>query len=805
MVRNKITGLLLLATVALTACQPDEVKRQYSFNATMEQLRDADNPGSKVRLHNEEWTYWEYGDQISVISDAATEMADAWLTGSSSDYENYNGVFGTTLTEEEGKTSTYFVGLHPMSENNVLTSTYGNSKGFTAKVFLNGTQHYRDDSSYAKQVLPMVAWYGGQSWEEDGNPPRLDFHSLAGLVRLQLINSTGDTRYITRIELESIDGSGSYTRKRLHGLFPVKNLYSFNSFLGDSNVTDATEATLTLSMEKAEGGRLTFAPNDLKSFYIVLPAYHGMDTSDGYHLRMTVYTDAGSFQKSFSVRTRRNGITYLRAISITNFSNGSDNHAVLVGNGTSTRPFKIYTAADLVYLRDCFATNGTVRVNGQEVTRNTYFRIMRSDINLSPSNWSSGISGFKGHMTYYANVSNYHDTTALTGITNNSLAPLFASISEDGTVDGIAIRCDSTINVAGGITHSPLCGTNSGLIINCHVGKQAANRSLNYMGGSALAGICGTNYSTGRIERCGCSLYGVTRSSIEFAGICHTNHGTITGCFAASPLQVTASAHSGGICHDNQGTIQDCYFAARITNDSRPWGGIVYNNQNGGTVKNCYFGDGSVISSDTVGGIACLNSGTVNYCWCDGQLSGDKVGGIAATVNSGGILTNCYINDSALNIIIRPTGTRHLGGGLAAEVRDGGKIYNSYVVMDHFTHPTGSTFGSVVGYIHSTAEVNNCYGVMTGALEPYFYGGKEGESTDMFTNCYLIHGSYTQSGSTRVDVSSSAETTLATTLNGTRGNYAEWERPATPTSDHRTPTLKAYTHPTPRAKSHRRR
>lgn len=808
MVRNKITGLLLLATVALTACQPDEVKRQLTFNATMEQLKDADNPDSKVRLYNEEWTYWEYGDQISVISDAA-DMADAWLTGSSSDYENYNGVFGTTLTEEEGKPSTYFVGLHPMSEKNVLTRTYGNSKGFTAQVFLNGTQHYRDDSSYAKQVLPMVAWYGGQSWEEDGNPPRLDFHSLAGLVRLQLINSTNDTKHISSIVLESTAGSGYYTKKRLHGLFPVRNLYSFNSFLGDSNVKDAAEATLTLSM----GGGLTFAPKDLKSFYVVLPAYHGMDTASYYHLRMTVNTTEGtSFQKSFSVRTRRNGITYLRAISITDFNSNTSNTPVLVGNGTKTRPFKIYSLADLVYVRNCFAAagEGTAYVNGQAVTAGTYFRIMRSDINLNAVQWTSGISNFTGHMTYYANVSNYHDTTALTGIVNNSTHPLFESIGPNGIVDGIAIQCDSIITPNTGVNFSPLCGTNKGTIVNCHSGRQAANRTPYFGGGNSFSGICSINQ--GLIEGCGCSYKGTTSNTAIFAGICYNNNttGIIRGCYAASPMQLTGPSKAAGICYINSGTVEDSYYAARIEN-GKMWAGIVYQNNNTGTVNHCYFGDGSMLFADTVGGIVYTTAGTVNYCWCDGQLRGDKVGGIAATVQSGGKLTNCFINDSAFYLTIRSTGTRHLGGGLAAEVLNNGSIVNSFVVMNNIIHPSNSVFGAVVGLVRSGGTVNNCYGLMDStATTPRFYGDTVA-GTRVFTYCHLVGG--TQAGVNRIYAKNFIDDSkindlkdLLDALNAHRGEYKAWTRDNL-TTDKAAPHLLGYNVPNPRTagKSHRRR
>lgn len=804
-VKRLCAGAFAALTLTLAGCNDDDIKREYTLNATMEQLQDASN--TKVRLYNEQWTYWEYNDNITVRGDQSVKQDLGWLVGSSTDYEDYNGVFATQLEEIEGNTSTYFLALFPANDNHVIANNNNSSnKCFTGTtIYLEKTQHYRDDSSYARDVLPMVAWYGGRAWgdnpdTEDPNPPRLDFHSLAGLVRLQLLNGTNSTKHISSITLTSLAGSGGYTAKRLHGSFPIQNLYVFNASLGDSAYTSGDENTLTLDMSQAEGGSLVFAPNDLKSFYIVLPAFHGMDTSSCYRLQMTVNTTEGdAFSKTFSVRTRRNGITYLRAINVTNFSSGPSNNPTLVGNGTSTRPFKIYTLDDLVYIRSCFANpagDGFVYVNGQKVTANTWFRIMRSDINLSPSVWNEGgISNFTGHMTYYANVSNYHDTTALTGITNNSTKPLFESIGANGVVDGLAIRCDSTITIGG--NYSPLCATNNGKIVNCHTGKQAAGRSPYIGSATSFSGICALN--NGIIEGCGCSYQGQTSTGAKFSGICNINNGTIRGCYAASPMEVTGPTTAAGVCHDNNGTVEDCYFAARINNGTR-WAGIVYNNNSGHTVQHCYFGDGSMLFADTVGGIVAVNNGTIDYCWGNGNLRGDKVGGIAATVGSNGTITNCYINDSAYYFTIRSTGTRHMGGGLAAEVMSGGSIRNSYVVMRNIMQPAGSVFGAVVGYIRTGGTINNCYGLMDSTtVTPRFYGTSQSDALgSVFLHCHLVSG--TQAGVNRIYAKNSTDgelndlDELLNDLNTNRGTYVEWER--SNSGNNTTPQLKAYTRPT---------
>ena len=213
------------------------------------------------------------------------------------------------------------------------------------------------------------------------------------------------------------------------------------------------------------------------SFYVVLPAYHGMDTTSNYRLKMTVYNGTGKkCSKTFTVSTRRNGITYMRAINITAFDETAGTGSpVLVGNGTSTRPFKIYSAADMVYLRDCYndTTLGTPRtINGQSITKDTYIRIMRSDIILTSENesdpgyWNMGIKDFRGHLTYYTNAPGVTH-----GITNRANHPLFQNITSEGYVNDLNVICDRNISIAANAIeetdYSPLCHTNAGKITDC--------------------------------------------------------------------------------------------------------------------------------------------------------------------------------------------------------------------------------------------------------------------------------------------------------------------------------------------------
>lgn len=752
----------LVLTATFTSCVDDTVSRQYTLNATMEQLQNADSYGTKVQLVNEEWTYWEGYDSINIISNASKDngsgkLFTGWLVdGGGGDYSDYNGVFITTLEEKDGESSQWFVGVHPANyQKHQITYSGTSNHGFTAKVWLDPVQHYRHDSSYARQVLPMIATYDGPVWGsgpgESPDPYRLDFHSLAGLVRLQLLNGTGNAVNISKIELTST------TTLPLAGLFPVDDLYTFDAHLNTSGATETTN-TLTLSTSETDPtGSLAFESNELKSFYLVLPAFQGMDATTEYHLSMTVYTTENkTFKKSFTAKTRRNGITYLRAINITEFaeSDGAGTgNPVLVGYGTSTRPFKIYTVADLQYVRDRFNAGGEVRINGQVVTRDTWFRIMRSDIVLTDANWRAGINNFTGHMTYYSNAP--HVTH---GIVNQSYVPVFSSISADGVVKGLAVVTNSDLDfnsLGTGTDYSPLCGTNNGRIEDCrNISPEGlegdARRFVGKVGGgSCYAGICITN--NGTITGSDYSAIRTLTNTSNFAGICKENNGTVQGCALSSPAVVEGPGNRGGIVYQNNGTVSDCYCNISYSNFSNTanWGGIVYQNNTGSShlVTNCYVSPTAILRSNgNVGGIVCINNGTVNYCRNESYaLRGKEVGGIVATLSSG-VVSNSYCNDPGLFITLYQSASTHSAGGIVAVQSGSSTIRNCFAVIKHFTLNTGDatgTYGAVVGRITSPlATVENCYAYELDEGTPHFYGSNNGGT---LTNCHLL-------GATQADV-----------------------------------------------------
>lgn len=840
---SKIIGLILGGALALSACDndPETISREFTFNATMEQLQNADNNGSKVQLVNEEWTYWELYDSISLVSNASTGNAGTynnrgtktlytgWLVNAGGeDYSDYNGVFISTLTEVEGNgapTSQWFLGIHPANyKKHLVTYTGDGEHDFKAFVYLDSVQHYRHDSSYARHVLPMIATYDGPQWGPDPDtqspdPYRLDFHALASLVRLQLVNGTGADQTIQKIELKSLDfesapDADGAAKRPLCGRFQVDSLYRFNAYLKRTsfetpksldNGTGGDGYTLILDMSQAEGGSLEFKQNALKSFYVVLPAFHGMDVTTNYRLQMKVYNAAGKVcTKTFTAHTRRNGITYMRAINITAFNETAGaGTPTLVGNGTSIRPFKIYTLDDLKYVRSRFLApdaSGDVYINGQKVTENTWFRIMRSDITLTNATWDTSITNFKGHMTYYSTAT--HTTH---GITNQSCRPIFTSIAAGGVVTGLTVITNGNIDFTTNspkneADYSPLCGTNNGVIEDCRNISTGSSGDVMFYGKigvqSCYAGICITNNGTIRGSSCA-----VTRSltnESNFAGVCKVNTGLIQGCMLTSPVAVTGAINGAGVCYtNNNGTVKDCYCEMSYNNtaaNATNWGGIVYQNTGGLTtlVQNCYVSANSIIrSSGDVGGIVCINTGaTVNNCHnLSTALLGKNVGGIVATLEAGEV-KNCFIDDSAMFITLHNTSGTHAAGGIVA-VQNGGDINNCYAIVGHIVvnaaDATGK-YGVLVGRMTTaSAHVNNCYAYEVDAATPQFYGVK-GAGT--LTNCHLVGG--TQDG---VDgITTVNNTTLGTLLTSLNTNKPEgcfnWQRDAVhPNPNANTPYL----------------
>lgn len=724
----KWMAMALLALLSVS-CEKEQLRngRDITFSASIEQM---DNSDSKIILSREQWIYWELGDEISIGTELSSGQAQIGylVNASPGDFEDFSGVFVATLPEG----SKYFLGLHPYDERNIINGGGEGSTNFgNPTLFLPTEQPLRNDTTFSRRILPMVAVYTDEWSDENPNPFNLDFHNLSGLVRVQLFNSSGSDVTVDRITFTSRDAT------KLSGQFTVTNFTTAEPIL-----TGGSENSVTITC----GEGLEIKQDSLRTFYLVLPARVTRNQTFTYNLTMTVVSDQGSFNKNFSVPVRRCGITNMRAIGISNWESGTASTG-LAGNGTKTRPFKVYTLADLQYLRDCYNSPGRA-INNQPVSANTYITLMRSDIVLGTADWEP-IRSFVGHLSAVSGSST-------PGITNNSNYPLFSKIEAGSVVEGITVKSDAHYTTPGS-GKSPFCTENNGTIENCVVTSQTGTGIVSDI--DAVAGLVVENKASGRIIGCNCRAKLTTLEDYSLAGICLENSGTIQGCQTTSDMSVTTASGQytkvAGICLTNTGTgtVEDSYFSSNISGSTAQWGGIVYDNK--GTVNNCNFGgSGTIVTTGQIGAIVHTNSGTVNYCRINGKVTGVRAAGIVDSLTAGHVI-NCYA-DAGQVILSDATGTARIAGGLVA-VMTGGRLENSYARNVSVQHSSSSDVkGGIVGTI-TGGNVENCYSYVANA--GLFYGSTTYTNVEIvdnhvFTRCYLVSGN--QTGTFSITTSSAA-------------------------------------------------
>lgn len=757
-----IMGLLLLTA----ACEKEDFPKNLKsmqFNSSIEALTSSDN--SKVFLYKEQWVFWELGDQISIGSDLSTgtpQVGDLVNASPGTDFENFNGVFIAPLPEG----SKYFVGLHPQRAANVIRGNPDNNTFADVKIDLRAEQPRTpyggtdEDLTFARKVFPMSAWIGDPWNAEHPNPYQLDFHALGGIVRIQLYNISGSDATIKNIQFVSRDGSGvpgagsgsGYTggNLQLNGLFDVKNYKTATPWLVPTEPTTTDDAKKTITLTFGDGlafNSSSAGEGDIKTFYLVLPALGDNNFSTVYKLQMTINATVGgtpkTFTKNFNVSVRRRGITNMRALGVNSWATPTVTTG-LAGNGTADRPFKIYTLADMQYLRNHY--NGDRKLNGQPITENTHIVLMRSDIVLNETNWTSGIQNFIGVFDDSTHAS------STPGIKNISHVPIFMEILAGGHVRHLTVKTENThISTSSTTGVSPFCNVNRGRIELCVIKGSA------YANFADIAGIAGQNLSGGVISACACEAsLSSNGNNHRVAGICLNNSGvdasdnpsTIKECYATGSLTVNAD-EAAGICYGNNSgaVVKDCYFSATISGNAK-WGGVVFHNS--GTVNHCYTSNAtSLTTTSTVGGIVhTLDNGIVNDCWLEGSVKGSSAGGVIYQV-IGGKVINSYTNG-----VLTITSTSGVSAGLVATLSGAGKVHNCYVYDINIIGPTK---GGLIGTI-SGGEVINCYAYETSARN--FYNSKTSGTLD---RCYVVDPVSDQANVTNVTE------TNATALSGISG------------------------------------
>ena len=718
---------LSMAAMALAGCHKDpevatvgDVTAQIDNSVIEEQ--------SKTFLSNtEEFIYWEKNDMIKLVNSAGS--SDAKLKDEFHGMLNASFRLASPLANEGAAYAFYPNTLNPSKDGSTWTVTLPSSQPYRELLASSNPDFATGaDSSFGRGVLPMV------SYKADGLAgTQFTFHNVCGIMRFQLFANSSDMPNdftINEILFEDKE-------KQISGPFTISEtvmtLPNNKPFLTETAASGDNKKVTITGINRTVGG----THGKLLTFYLPLPSTKDLNNPsdypfvDEYNLRMVVKgTYGGStkwFVKVVKVPIHRLNITKVRALEITasdlqepdDYTIGSTLNYSLVGCGTRERPYQIYTAEDLVYMRDCI--NGGLPISGQTVNgiplskvvdNTTYFKVVRSDITLitqaawdamtddqraasTSRPWTSGINDFKGIM-YHASS---HDTS---GIINNSGVPLFVSVSNQGRVEGLNVKGGFT--VSGTDPFSPFCTTNRGTLYNCHNACAVTSSS------APLAGLCVTNY--GHIEG-GANKASLSASSAPVAGVCYNNEsgGTVSGNFSISSAALHGT-NITGVCYNNKsgGTVSECQVSTTSGGGGAStgnWGVIVFYNQTGGVVNNC-AASGSVVLTTTgsIGGIVHTNSGTVSNSNLNVTLRGASgcVGGIVATMSAGEVY-NCFTSDEGYIYGSYGNAAADYAGGIVGKL-SGGSVLNCYNVA---TTQGADKTGGIVGSVDAGAVVENCW------------------------------------------------------------------------------------------------
>ncbi|MCL1904925.1 MAG: hypothetical protein FWG19_02230 [Methanomassiliicoccaceae archaeon] len=189
---------------------------------------------------------------------------------------------------------------------------------------------------------------------------------------------------------------------------------------------------------------------------------------------------------------------------------------------------------------------------------------------------------------------------------------------------------------------------------------------------------------------------------------------------------------TGGKIYD-LGVEQSFIYSTRSSGNDAYVGGIAGSLNSGSIITNCYNAGTVTSIGNSIGGIAgSLNSGSIKDCYNLGDVTGgSQVGGIVGYIFGGGSVTGCY-NEGTV-------ACSSSGGGIAgnsANTIDG--CYNSGSI-----NASGGNVGGIVGYLvgnvincHNTGSVTSI-GHKVGGIVGIIQGNSSTSTNNgNVTNCY---------------------------------------------------------------------
>lgn len=374
-------------------------------------------------------------------------------------------------------------------------------------------------------------------------------------------------------------------------------------------------------------------------------------------------------------------------ISLNSWAFGEYTQYFNSGTGTEDNPYQIATMEQLCNL--------SFLSKMYSEFPDTYF-VMTTDLSFGDYDaWSWGIG--QGNRPF-AGIFDAQGHK-ITGI--NTTYPLFSYIGQKGVVRNLTIDGVKTTGASNILDNTaPLADHVMGLIENCHVVNIDHDYSLSGMN-YCIGGLAGYVTQTGVVRSCTTS--GQAVSACNYGAIVGKNYGgKVENCSSDMAITIARSNIAiGGICADtryyNSGAatnIVNCVFNGEI----KPKPGQIYDSNRVGAI----CGDGS--SAKIIG---CVNHAPIT--------ANGYVGGIAGTVSSDAVVSECY-NMGHVQDIFMARGQRQ----------------SSYGYHDYIAGIAGQITGGVIERCFNGATINSVRGAA--GIAGYVSGGLGGVVS--ISDCY---------------------------------------------------------------------
>jgi uncharacterized repeat protein (TIGR02543 family) len=356
---------------------------------------------------------------------------------------------------------------------------------------------------------------------------------------------------------------------------------------------------------------------------------------------------------------------YLRAVPHPYYPN-------LLGTGTLSNPFQIYTPAQLDSVRN-HPLGNFILMNDLDLTH-----YITADSGWLPIGPYYGT--FRGHKhSIRGLVVNRPSTTGV---------GLFGIIMR-GTLDSLHVEGSVTGDVAvGGIVGISMTGSS---VYDCSFKGDVSART-------DAGGIVGLNLQGGIVHLS--SFEGDVFANTGSGGICGENRdGSILQC--SSTGTATADSIVGGIAGYNStnGFVNQCYSLS-VVHSNKDWaGGLI--GANSSVLRNS-FHVGTVEGKSKVGGVVGESDGTVEYSY--------HAGGITAIDNSGGVfgknsgsIVNCYYDSTSSQTVENTDGAKSVKEMVTASTFEDWNFDILWIISD-----STSISGDTVTYTYPYFRYNPC-------------------------------------------------------------------------------------------------